>query len=188
MISRIVQEFFSEQSFETKNPEHESLRKKVEKMLSSGPKPYGEILEAVGGDEDALRTVIRGWDELAAFTDRDGVFMWELVKDPVILAERIGLRFETEIPDEKALGKPVFTYRGHILARESDPAHIRVYAWATCHLLPGRPLDVDPEPVARLLGLSAHEVKEAIKKLVLDGDLVVTRERGRELYKLVVNY
>ena len=108
--------------------------------------------------------------------------------DPVSLAERVGIKYEQEIPDEKALGKPVFQYRGTPLAYENDPPHIRLYAWATVNLLPGRALSVDIEPVARLLGLSFQQAQEALSRLTKDGDLVRVQERGRTLYKLVINY
>ncbi len=51
----------------------------IEEMLAGGPKPYGEILKAIGGDEDTLRESIRGWDELVAFDDK-GVWAWEIRK------------------------------------------------------------------------------------------------------------
>lgn len=54
-------------------------RQTIERLLSQGPQPYSEVLSAVGGDEDALRETIRGWDELAAFDD-SGVWTWELAK------------------------------------------------------------------------------------------------------------
>jgi len=162
----------------------------ITRMLSDGPRPYADVLQAVGGDEDALREAIRGWDELAAF-DKEGTWYWEIVTDPVTLAERIGIRYEQEIPTPQGLGglgKPVFTYRGHVLAWRADPPHIRLYAWATTALYPGRPLAVDIEPTARLLELTPQEVREALGRLVREGDLVRTRERGRELFRLNVRY
>ena len=41
---------------------------------------------------------------------------------------------------EKVLGKPCYIYRGNVLAWEKDPAHIKVFAWATVNLFPGKPL------------------------------------------------
>lgn len=120
--------------------------------------------------------------------------------DPEILAERIGIRFEAEIPDTTAcradhpedtravLGDPVFYYQGTPLAWTADPPHIRVYAWATTNLFPGRPLSVDPDSTARLLGITPREVRDALFRLVKDGDLVRTLERGRELFRLVIRY
>lgn len=199
MISRIAQDFFGEQIPEPKNPEPEiqdtyseippepeSLLAKIERLLADGPKPYGEILEAVGGNEDALRDAIRGWKELIALTDKDGVFMWEIVKDPVSISERVAIKYENETPED--LGKPVFWYKGVPLAWENDTAETKVYAWCLTDLFPGRPLSVDPEPVGRLLNLSPREVREALARLVKDGDLVRTWEKGRELYRLIVRY
>ena len=120
--------------------------------------------------------------------------------DPEILSERIGIRFEKEIPDtssargdhpedtEKTLGKPVFHYQGIPLAWEKDPAHIRLFAWATVNLFPGRPLSVDIESTARLLQITPREVRDALVRLVKDGDLSRSTERGRELYRLNVRY
>jgi hypothetical protein len=107
--------------------------------------------------------------------------------DPVLMAERIGIRLEKEIP-EKDLGKPVFKYRGHVLVWEKDPAHIKVYAWATVNLFPGRPLAVDINSTARLLELPPREVRESLARLVRDGDLVRTMERGRNLYRIIIQY
>ncbi len=168
-------------------PKQETVRSLIEGLLAEGPRPYSGILAAVGGDEDALRGVIRNWPELIAYHS-EGVWYWELVRDPITLAERIGIRFEAETPDEKALGKPVFTYRGHVLAWEADPPHIKLYAWATCNLFPGRALSVDIEPVGRLLGLSSREVREALSELVKSRDLILMREKGRDLFRLNIQY
>jgi len=111
--------------------------------------------------------------------------------DPVSLAERIGIRFEAEIPTPEGtggLGKPVFTYQGHVLAWEADPPHVKLYAWCTVNLFPGRPLAIDIDPVGRLLGLTPAQVREAIIRLVREGDLVRAREWGRESYRLNVRY
>ncbi|EQD24191.1 MAG: hypothetical protein D084_Lepto4C00544G0009 [Leptospirillum sp. Group IV 'UBA BS'] len=111
--------------------------------------------------------------------------------DPVSLAERIGIRFESEIPTREGtggLGKPVFTYRDHVLAWEADPPHVKFYAWCTVNLFPGRPLAVDIPSTATALQLSPEEVRSALARLVKDGDLVRTRERGRELYRLNIQY
>lgn len=42
---------------ESEIPPKPDLRKRIERMLAYGPRPYQEILEAVGADEDALREV-----------------------------------------------------------------------------------------------------------------------------------
>lgn len=113
--------------------------------------------------------------------------------DPVSIAERIGIRFEQEIPIPEGtggLGKPVFTYRGQVLSWEADPPHIRLYAWATVHLFPGRPLPVDIDSTARLLELSPREVRDSLARLVREEDLERTMQRGGrlELYRLIVRY
>lgn len=168
-------------------PKQETVRSLIEGLLAEGPRPYSGILAAVGGDEDALRGVIRNWPELIAYHS-EGVWYWELVRDPITLAERIGIRFEAETPDEKALGKPVFQYRGHVLAWEKDTAETKVYAWCLINLFPGRPLSVDIDNTARLLHLTPREVREALSRLTKDGDLVRVQERGRELFRLNIQY
>ena len=89
---------------------------------------------------------------------------------------------------EMTQGKPCFVYQGNILAWEKDPPHIKLYAWATVNLHPGRPLAVDIDRTARLLGVTSRDVREALVRLVKDGDLVRSLENGRELYRLNVRY
>lgn len=61
------------------HPDHqEPTRSTIEETLSRGPKAYADVLAAVGGDEGAIREAIRGWDELIAYTDEDGTFVWEI--------------------------------------------------------------------------------------------------------------
>jgi hypothetical protein len=111
--------------------------------------------------------------------------------DPVSLAERIGIKYEAEIPTPEGTGaseSPSSPTRGMFSRGRPTPPHVRFYAWCTVNLFPGRPLAIDTEPVARLLELAPREVREAISKLVMDGDLDLTRERGRELYRLNVQY
>ena len=55
------------------------LRENIEFLLHGKDcKPYLEILESVGGDEDSIREAIFGWDELIAF-DEKGMWMWKLI-------------------------------------------------------------------------------------------------------------
>ncbi len=67
-----------------------SLRDVIEGMLADGPRPYSEILEACGGNEDTLRETIRGWSELVAFDDK-GTWTWGIRKS----------RFDLRGPTEK---------------------------------------------------------------------------------------
>lgn len=106
--------------------------------------------------------------------------------EPESIAERVAIRFENESPAD--LGTPIFWHKGTPLAFENDAPVTKVYSWCAVSLFGGRPLNVDVEPVGRLLGLSPQAVREALKKLVLDGDLAVVRERGRELFRLNVQY
>ena len=121
--------------------------------------------------------------------------------DPVSLSERIGLKYEQEIPDtlavrgdhpedtEKTLGKPCFIYRDHVLAWEKDPPITKAYAWSLVHLHPGKPLPVEVEDMAGSLSLTPREVRDALFRLAKDGDLERTTQRGgRDLYRLIVRY
>ena len=185
----------STSSSEPNSEELASIRSQIERLLEDGPKPYELILEAVGGEEAAIRKAIRGWDDLIAYY-AGGMWVWEIrsatanianfATDPITLAERVGIRFEAETPE--SLGNPVFQYRGHILAWENDTPETKVYAWGLVNLFPGRPLSVDAEPVGRLLGLSPRAVRETLARLTKDGDLVRTWERGRELFRLSIQY
>ena len=106
--------------------------------------------------------------------------------DPVSIGERVGIRFEQETPE--SLGKPVFQYREHVLAWENDTPETKVYAWGLVNLFPGRPLAVDINSMASLLQLSPREVRAALSELTKSKDLILMRERGRELYRLNVRY
>ena len=57
-----------------------TLRERITGMLASGPKPYEEILAAVGGNEDALREAIRGWGELVSATTGETT-LWEIRRE-----------------------------------------------------------------------------------------------------------
>ncbi len=107
-------------------------------------------------------------------------------EDPISLAERAGIRFEAETPEN--LGKPIFWHRGVPLAWEKDTPKTKVYAWCLVNLFPGRPLALDAESVGRLLGLSSREVLEALARLTKDRDLIRPWERGRELFRLNIQY
>ncbi len=106
--------------------------------------------------------------------------------DPISIAERVALKFEKVTPS--TLGKPVIVDRGVVLAYENDLPHVKVYAWSLVHLHTGRSLPIDTAKVAKDCKLSLSEARGAIDRLVREGDLVRTRERGRELYRLVINY
>ena len=106
--------------------------------------------------------------------------------DPEILAERVGIRFD----GPPALGKPVLTHPrdGSALAFEGDPAHVRLFAWSLLNVPPGGAVQIDPAKAAKDCQLRPVEVKDALSRLVKDGDLVRSIERGRELYRLVITY
>jgi hypothetical protein len=103
---------------------------------------------------------------------------------------KISIPLSLDQPEDTEMtqGKPCFVYQGNILAWEKDPPHIKLYAWATVNLHPGRPLAVDIDRTARLLGVTSRDVREALVRLVKDGDLVRSLENGRELYRLNVRY
>lgn len=103
---------------------------------------------------------------------------------------KISIPLSLDQPEDTEMtqGKPCFVYQGNILAWEKDPPHIKLYAWATVNLHPGRPLAVDIDRTARLLGVTSRDVREALARLVKYGDLVRSLENGRELYRLNVRY
>lgn len=106
--------------------------------------------------------------------------------DPVSLAERVGIKYEQEIPE--SLGKPIFWHRGVPLAYKNDTPETKVYAWGLVNLFPGRALSVDINSMASLLRLSPREVRTALSELVKSRDLILTREKGRELFRLNIQY
>ncbi len=183
MISRIAQDFFGEQIPEPKNPEPEIQDAYSEILpepaIPSPERERGVIDDKVSRHPDSCPDCAT---QPNCHARRDCL---ELVKAGY-RAERIGMRFEAETPEN--LGKPIFWYKGTPLAWENDTAETKVYAWCLTNLFPGRPLSVDIEPVARLLGISPREVKDALSRLVKGGNLIRSWEKGRELYKLVINY
>ena len=70
---------------------------------------------------------------------------------------------------------------------KNDPA-TRLYGWALKNLRTGEFSPIDEEKIASECSLSAIEVKEAVSRLVRDGDLLVENDRRTALYKLVINY
>ena len=121
-------------------------------------------------------------------------------RDPVSLSERIGIKYASEIPDtlnaradhpedmQKALGRPILAYKDQVLAWEMDPNHIKVFAWAVVNLFPGKFLPVNPSEIARVLKLTPETVRESLFRLIKDGDLGRTVERGREMFRLNIQY
>jgi len=77
---------------------------------------------------------------------------------------------------------------GSPLAWESDPPHIRLFAWALGNLHPGRDLPIDAETAAKETGLTKEAIRAALSRLVGDCDLKRIRERDRELFRLVIRY
>ena len=92
--------------------------------------------------------------------------------DPVSLAERIAIRYESETPS--ILGKPVIVDRGVVLACEGDHPHVKVYAWALLHLNTGEARPLDISKAVKDCRLTAREVREAISKLVYRPNKIFT--------------
>ncbi|MHB8421720.1 MAG: hypothetical protein ACYDAM_02965, partial [Leptospirales bacterium] len=107
-------------------------------------------------------------------------------QDPEALAERIALKFEEITP--AILGKPVIVDRGHVLACEGDFPHVKVYAWALLHLNTGEFRSLDISKAVKDCRLTTQEVREAIARLVKEGDLVVERSRKGDLLRLNIQY
>lgn len=69
----------------------------------------------------------------------------------------------------------------------ADLPHIRVFAWCLVNLRfgPFRSSPTDLSKAAEECRLSIEEIREAFRKLLQDGDLLVERERGgRDVYYL----
>lgn len=106
--------------------------------------------------------------------------------DPVSLAERIGIKYESETPS--TIGKPVIVDRGVVLACENDLPHVRMYAWALINMNTGEPRPIDLLKASRDCRLTIREVREAMARLVTEKDLIVERTRKSDLYKLNIQY
>jgi hypothetical protein len=104
--------------------------------------------------------------------------------DDAVRLERVAIMAE----DIEPKGPRLFSGGKDLGVHEGDPPHIRVYAWCLVNLNTGRPLSVDIDSTARILHLSPREVRTALSRLVKDGDLVRTMERGRELFRLNIQY
>ena len=165
-------------------PQSSTLRSLIEELLSGGPKPYAEILVAVGGNEDALRESIRGWAELVSLTTEETT-LWEIPS--VTLAERMSARFGKDLPDKA--GRCIISSGGYDLAYEGDPPHARLYAWALLNIPLGIPGPVDLTLALRECRLREPELRNALDWLRREGDLVRSTDgRGRELFRLNVRY
>lgn len=178
--------------------EENPIRERIRNLLAGGSRPASEILILILADctEEEVREALWGWEELIAETEW-GMTMWEIRPipdtadlidvDPVALAERVSMKCEHEISAGES-GKPVVTYRGHVLAWERDTTVTKVYAWCLVNLHPAKFLPVDMGAVARSLELSPGDVRGELAHLVRDGDLIREWKRGREFFKLNIRY
>jgi hypothetical protein len=94
---------------------------------------------------------------------------------------------KTEIPPG-GLGKPVFSYQGHVLAWEADPPHIKSLSWLYANQPPGKRLPIDRARIANDCKLSDQEVRRAIARLINEGDLEPSAERRQETFILRIQY
>jgi len=83
---------------------------------------------------------------------------------------------------------PIIIQEEHPTSMEWDPPYIRFYAWVMMNLSTRRAIPLDIKKVSRDCGLSSLQIRESIIQLIRDGDLVLTREKGRELYRLKIQY
>ena len=98
--------------------------------------------------------------------------------------ERISIMVEDVEPQGERLcsgGKDLGVHAG-------DPPHIRTFAWCLVNLRVGKDLPVDISRLATDCRMTIREARDALARLVKDGDLVRTGERGRELFRLNVQY
>ena len=103
---------------------------------------------------------------------------WLLIKQ--CWGEPVQIRIEEQDPRLFSNGKAT----GATLA---DPPHIRTYAWSLLNLKFGPILSspTDLSKVAEECRLSIGETREAVRKLLHAGDLLVERGRGgRDVYYL----
>lgn len=106
--------------------------------------------------------------------------------DPVLLAERIGLKFGNETPE--VLGDPLIVYQDFTLSWTNDPPHIRLYSWCMVHLHSGQALPLDERKAANDCALTVQEIRGGIARLIKEGDLVMEKVRWKETFRLVIQY
>lgn len=91
--------------------------------------------------------------------------------------------------DLPAIGRPVLCHPDSSpLAFEEDPPHIRLFAWALLNVSLSVPGQIDITKAAKDCRLSREGVRDALVRLVQDGDLVRSTERSRELFRLNIQY
>ena len=104
--------------------------------------------------------------------------------DDVARLERISIMAEAIEPQGERLcsgGKDLGVHAG-------DPPHIRTFAWALVHLWVGKDLPVDISRLAADCRMTIREARDALARLVKDGDLIRFWEGRREWYRLNVQY
>jgi hypothetical protein len=109
--------------------------------------------------------------------------------DPVVLAERVALKYESDTPNDP--GRPVIVEDGHVLACENDLPHVRVFAWALINLRTGQDRPIDMKKAATDCHMTVPETRAAIARLVREGDLEYIKGRypsRGDLYRLIVQY
>ena len=106
--------------------------------------------------------------------------------DPVLLAERIGLKFGNETPE--VLGSPLIVYQDFPLSWTNDPPHIPLYSWCMVHLHSGQALPLDEREAANDCALTVQEIRRGIARLIKDGDLVMEKIRWKETFRQVIQY
>ena len=104
--------------------------------------------------------------------------------DDEVRLERVAIMAE----DAEPRGERLYSGGKDLGVHEGDSPHIRVFAWTLLNLRVGRALPVDISRTAKDCHLSPREVREALSRLTEEGDLVRTRERWRELFRLNVRY
>ena len=86
------------------------------------------------------------------------------------------------------LGNPLTSNGQDIGAFEKDLPHIRLYAWCLANLSVGQTLPMDIDRAAGECRLTAQEVREAIARVIGDGDLEITRSKGGDRFRLRIEY
>lgn len=86
------------------------------------------------------------------------------------------------------LGEPLDSNGQITGAFEKDEPHIRLYAWCLANLSVGQDVSLNIGQAASECRLTDPEAREAMSKLVKGGDVVITRSRQGDLFRLRIQY
>lgn len=105
-------------------------------------------------------------------------------EDEIGRLERVAIMTEAIEPQ----GARLYSGGKDLGVHADDPAYIKAYAWSLVNLNTGEARPVSLSTLAKECLMTPKEARQALARLVRDGDLAVVRERGRELFRLNVQY